>query len=190
VDADGTGAVEKAAQILADNGALVEQADVLLPDTSAVFGRVWGVALSRVVKTLGDQASLLDPGILQVASSIGEMSAVEFMDAESMRAMTANAMSKLTQRFDLLLCPTVPAGPPLAGAPIADPMRALWTEWAPWTFTFNLSRQPAITVPMGVRSDGLPNSVQMAAAQYRDDLVLRAARTIEITQPFAVVDMG
>lgn len=188
VDSNGVAAVEKAAQMLADNGAQVEQADVALPDTSAVFGRVWGAALSRVVKTLGSQVSLLDPGILQVASAIGEMSAVEFMDAESMRAITANAMAKLTQRFDLLLCPTVPAGPPLAGVPIVDPVQALWTDWAPWTFTFNLSRQPAITVPMGVRSDGLPNSVQIAAAQYRDDLVLRAARVIEVSQPFAVVE--
>jgi aspartyl-tRNA(Asn)/glutamyl-tRNA(Gln) amidotransferase subunit A len=51
---------------------------------------------------------------------------------------------------------------------------------------FNLSRQPAITVPMGARANGLPNAVQIAAAQYRDDLVLRAARAIEVAAPFAV----
>jgi aspartyl-tRNA(Asn)/glutamyl-tRNA(Gln) amidotransferase subunit A len=190
VDADGVAAVEKAAQMMADGGARVEQADAMLPDTSAVFSRVWGVALCRVVTALGDQAGLLDEGIRQVAASLGGMSAVEFMDAESMRAITANTMARLTQRFDLLLCPTVPGGPPLAGASITDPIRSLWTEWAPWTFTFNLSRQPAITVPMGPRADGLPNSVQIASAQYRDDLVLRAARTIELTQPFAVAEMG
>jgi aspartyl-tRNA(Asn)/glutamyl-tRNA(Gln) amidotransferase subunit A len=117
------------------------------------------------------------------------MSAIEFIDAEALRAAAAHAMARLHQRFDLLLCPTVPAGPPLAEAPITDPVRALWMEWAPWTFTFNLSRQPAITVPMGARGDRLPNSVQIAAAQFRDDLVLRAARTIEVTQPFAVADL-
>jgi len=94
------------------------------------------------------------------------------------------------QRYDLLLCPTVPAGPPLADAPTADPVRALSTAWAPWTFTFNLSRQPAITVPMGPRQDGLPNSVQIAAAQFRDDLVFRAARAIELAAPFAVANPG
>jgi aspartyl-tRNA(Asn)/glutamyl-tRNA(Gln) amidotransferase subunit A len=51
---------------------------------------------------------------------------------------------------------------------------------------FNLSRQPAITVPMGARANGLPNAVQIAAAQFRDDLVLRAARAVEISAPFAV----
>ena len=65
-----------------------------------------------------------------------------------------------------------------------DPVAALWSDWAPWTFAFNLSRQPAITVPVGLRSDGLPGSVQLAAARYRDDLVLRGARAIEAAGAF------
>jgi aspartyl-tRNA(Asn)/glutamyl-tRNA(Gln) amidotransferase subunit A len=191
LDADGRAAVERAAQLLADAGAYVEAAEVDLPDTSRVFGRVWGAVLARLVASLPPEtAALLDPGIRQVAAELGGMSAIEFMEAEALRAAAAHAMARLHQRFDLLLCPTVPAGPPLAEAPIDDPVRALWTEWAPWTFTFNLSRQPAITVPMGPRSDGLPNSVQIAAAQFRDDLVLRAARAIEVAQPFARVDLG
>ncbi|HVY15432.1 MAG TPA: amidase family protein [Rhodopila sp.] len=190
VDADGVAAVEKAAQLLADAGALVTQAEIDLPDTSAVFGRVWGAALARVVAVMGNNAALLDPGIHQVAQALGGMTAIEFMDAEATRAATAHAMARLHQQFDLVLCPTVPAGPPLADAPVTDPIRALWTEWAPWTFLFNLSRQPAISVPMGPRGDGLPNSVQIAAAQFRDDLVLRAARAIEAAQPFPVVDLG
>jgi aspartyl-tRNA(Asn)/glutamyl-tRNA(Gln) amidotransferase subunit A len=118
------------------------------------------------------------------------MSATEFMQAEAMRAQAGHVMARVHQRFDLLLCPTVPAGPPLADAPTVDPVKALWTAWAPWTFTFNLTRQPAISVPMGPRADGLPNSVQIAAAQFRDDLVLRAARAIEVAQPFAIADLG
>jgi aspartyl-tRNA(Asn)/glutamyl-tRNA(Gln) amidotransferase subunit A len=191
VDADGVAAVERAAQLLVDAGAYVEQADAGLPDTSAAFGRVWGAALARVVAGTPSQlVGLLDPGIREVAQTLGGMSAIEFMDAEAIRAAAGHAMARLHQRYDLVLCPTVPAGPPLADAPTVDPMRALWTAWAPWTFTFNLTRQPAITVPMGSRADGLPNSVQIAAAQFRDDLVLRAARAIELAQPFAVADLG
>jgi aspartyl-tRNA(Asn)/glutamyl-tRNA(Gln) amidotransferase subunit A len=132
---------------------------------------------------------LLDPGIHEVARAMGGMSAVEFMDAEAMRAAAGHAMARLHQRYDLVLCPTVPAGPPLADAPTTDPVRALWTAWAPWTFTFNLTRQPAITVPMGPRADGLPNSVQIAAAQFRDDLVFRAARAIEVAAPFTMPEI-
>jgi aspartyl-tRNA(Asn)/glutamyl-tRNA(Gln) amidotransferase subunit A len=187
VDADGVRAVEQAAALLHAAGAEVEEATPALPDTRVVFGRVWGAALARLVSQFGEnERGLLDPGLLEVAGSQGGMSAIAFMDAEAMRAAAGHAMAMLHQRFDLILCPTVPNGPPLADAPTVDPVRALWTEWAPWTFTFNLTRQPAITVPMGLSADGLPLSVQIVAAQYRDDLVLRGARAIEHAAPFPV----
>jgi aspartyl-tRNA(Asn)/glutamyl-tRNA(Gln) amidotransferase subunit A len=188
-DDDAITAVEQAAQLLANAGAYVEEAPADLPDPSTVFTRVWGAALGRVVASTPTQlVGLLDPGIREVASMLGGMTAVEFMDGETLRAQMGHAMGRYHQRYDLLLCPTVPAGPPFADAPTADPVSALTTAWAPWTFAFNLSRQPAITVPMGPRADGLPNSVQIAAAQFRDDLVFRAARAIELTAPFAVAD--
>ncbi|HEY4044535.1 MAG TPA: amidase family protein [Rhodopila sp.] len=196
VDPDGIAAVERAAQLLADAGANVEQVDprlpdIALPDTSLIFSRVWGAALARLVANTPTQlVGLLDPGIREVAETLGGMTAIEFMDSEATRAAAGHAMARLHQRYDLVLCPTVPAGPPLADAPTVDPVRALWTEWAPWTFAFNLTLQPAISVPMGPRSDGLPNSVQIAAAKFRDDLVLRAARTIELVQPFPLADLG
>ena len=91
-------------------------------------------------------------------------------------------MAQLHGRYHLVLCPVVPGPPPLADAPTTDPVRALIEEWAPWTFGFNLTRQPAISVPMGVGAAGLPRSVQLAAALYRDDLVLRGARVLERAQ--------
>jgi aspartyl-tRNA(Asn)/glutamyl-tRNA(Gln) amidotransferase subunit A len=191
VDTDGIAAVERAASLLAGAGAIVEQAESDLPDTSSIFGRVWGAALARLVAGQPEQLiGLLDPGIREVAQKLGGMTAIEFMDAEAMRAAAGHAMARVHQRFDLLLCPTVPAGPPLADAPTVDPVRALWRAWAPWTFAFNLTRQPAISVPLGLRSDGLPNSVQIAAAQYRDDLALRAARTIELAAPLLTAELG
>jgi aspartyl-tRNA(Asn)/glutamyl-tRNA(Gln) amidotransferase subunit A len=191
IDADGLAAVEHAASILTEAGATVEEAAADLPDTSAVFSRVWGAALARLVAILPeDRRGLLDPGIREVAERLGGMSAVAFMDAEAMRAAAGHAMARLHQRVDLVLCPTVPAGPPLADAPTVDPVQALWREWAPWTFTFNLTRQPAITMPLGFGAAGLPRSVQLAAAQYRDDLVLRAARVLELAEPVAVADLG
>jgi aspartyl-tRNA(Asn)/glutamyl-tRNA(Gln) amidotransferase subunit A len=98
-------------------------------------------------------------------------------------------MARFHQTYDLVLCPTVPAAAPAVDAPIGDPLQALWTNWAPWTFAFNLARQPAISVPMGFTASGLPRAVQLAAPIYRDDLVLRAARAIEIAQPFVMPDL-
>ena len=186
-DADAIAAVEQAARLLSAAGAEVEEASADLPDPSLVFTRVWGAALSRLVASTPTQLlNLLDPGIREVAAALGGMTAAEFMDSEATRAQVGHAMGRFHQRYDLLLCPTVPVGPPMADAPTADPIRALTAAWAPWTFMFNLSRQPAITVPLGARANGLPNAVQIAAAQFRDDLVLRAARAVEISAPFAV----
>ncbi len=190
-DADALEAVGRASRLLSDAGAYVEEAVIDLPDTSVVFSRVWGAALARLVASTPTQlVDLLDPGIREVAATLGGMTAIEFMDAEAMRAQVGHAMGAFHQRYDLLICPTVPAGPPLAEAQTADPVRSLNTAWAPWTYLFNLSRQPAMTVPMGLRGDGLPNSVQIAAAQFRDDLVLRAARVVEIAAPSPVTEPG
>jgi len=110
------------------------------------------------------------------------MSATVLMGAAARQNEAAHAMALLHLRYDLVLCPTVPNPAPLADEPLHDPAAALVTRWAPWTFLFNLTRQPAISVPLGTGAGGLPRSVQLAAAQYRDDLVLRAARTIERAQ--------
>jgi aspartyl-tRNA(Asn)/glutamyl-tRNA(Gln) amidotransferase subunit A len=190
VDWEGIAAVEQAAGLLVDAGAEVEEADAGLPDVRDIFGKVWGVALARLVASVPEhRRHMLDHGLLEVAEHCGGATAMEMMDAEAMRIAAAHAMARLHQRFDLVLCPTVPNGPPLADALTTDPVTALWTNWAPWTFAFNLTRQPAITVPMGFGASGMPRSVQIAAALYRDDLVLKAARALEHAQPFAIADL-
>jgi aspartyl-tRNA(Asn)/glutamyl-tRNA(Gln) amidotransferase subunit A len=80
---------------------------------------------------------------------------------------------------DAIICPAVPHCAPLAEAEAADPVTALWQDWAPWTFLFNLTRQPALSLPMGVNPAGLPTAVQISAPLYRDDVVLRVARAVE-----------
>jgi aspartyl-tRNA(Asn)/glutamyl-tRNA(Gln) amidotransferase subunit A len=190
IDAAGIAAVEEAATLLTEAGAHVEAAAIELPDIRAIFGRVWGVALARVVASVPvEDRPKLDPGLLEVAQAEGDMLATDFLGAEALRLQAAHAMAQLTARYDLLLSPTVPAGPPLADAPTTDPVRALWTDWAPWTFLYNLTRQPAITIPLPAGEDGLPRSVQLAAALYRDDLALRGAWAIEQAAPFAHPDL-
>ena len=187
-DGDSIAAVEEAAQILVDAGAELEMASADLPNICAVFGRVWGVALSRLVASIpeGDRGKL-DPGLLEVAAQEGGMLATDFVAAETLRIQVAHAMARLHAQYDLVLSPTVAKGAPLADAPTLDPVCALWTEWAPWTVLYNLSRQPAITVPMSPGADGMPRSVQLAAPLYRDDLALRGAWAIEQAGAFAVV---
>ena len=191
VDWEGIAAIEQAAQIFTAAGAEVEEADPGLPDTRAIFNRVWGVALTRLVNSFPSQTRhMLDPGLLDVAAANDGVTAEDFMEFEAQRIAAAHAMARFHQTYDLVLCPTVPNPPPLADARTVNPVEALWTNWAPWTCMFNLTRGPAISVPMGFAQNGLPRSVQLGATIYRDDLVLRAARVLEVAMPFGIADLS
>ena len=181
LDADGRAALEGAATMLAEQGAIVEEADPMLPDTREIFGRVWGVALARLVQTMpAEKRHLLDAGLEEVARLEGGMSAVDFLGAEAMRLEAAHAAARFHQGYDLMLTACTPTAAFAADQPTLKPVEALWRDWAPWTFAFNLTRQPAISVPIGIDENGMPRAVQLAAALYRDVLVFRAARALEI----------
>jgi aspartyl-tRNA(Asn)/glutamyl-tRNA(Gln) amidotransferase subunit A len=180
LDAEGRAALDGAARLLEAQGAIVEEADPGLPDTRAIFGRVWGVALARLVATTPeDKRPLLDAGLLEVAEREGGMAAVDYLGAEALRIEAAHAMARFHQRFDVLLTAATPTAAFAADQPTVRPTEALWRDWAPWTFAFNLTRQPAVSVPVGLDAAGMPRAVQVAAALYRDDLALRAARALE-----------
>ena len=64
--------------------------------------------------------------------------------------------------------------------PILDSSMLAWT---PFSYPFNLSQQPACTIPCGLTSDGLPIGLQLVGPMFGDALVLRAARAYEQLQP-------
>jgi aspartyl-tRNA(Asn)/glutamyl-tRNA(Gln) amidotransferase subunit A len=189
LDADGEAALVGAAKLLEEQGAIVEEADPNLPDTRAIFGRVWGVALARLVSTIpAEKRAMLDAGLGDVAEHEGGMSAIDYLGAEALRIEAAHAAARFHQRFDLMLTATTPTAAFAADQPTLRPTEALWRDWAPWTFAFNLTRQPAVTVPVGLDENGMPRAVQLAAALYRDDLVFRGARALERAAAIPLAD--
>jgi aspartyl-tRNA(Asn)/glutamyl-tRNA(Gln) amidotransferase subunit A len=130
-------------------------------------------------QTPEDKRPLLDAGIGEVARQMGGMSAADFLAADMMRMECAHAMARFHQRYDLILTAATPTAAFDADQPTIKPVESLWRDWAPWTFAFNLTRQPAISVPIGLDEAGMPRAVQVAAALYRDDLAFRAARALE-----------
>ena len=177
-DADAMDALQAARQILEALGAKVAEATIPLPDASASFAKIWGAALARQVAAIApEQHALLDHGLISLARQFSGTTAGDMLEAEALRVRAAHAMA--IADYDALICPCVPQAAPLAGAPVEDPVHALLHYWAPWTLLFNLTRQPAISLPMGVNAAGLPVAVQIAAPLYRDDVVLKIARAVE-----------
>ena len=57
--------------------------------------------------------------------------------------------------------------------------------WYPYTHPFNLSGNPAVTVPCGWASDGLPVGLQLVGPHLGDARLLRAAALFEMARPWA-----
>jgi aspartyl-tRNA(Asn)/glutamyl-tRNA(Gln) amidotransferase subunit A len=60
-------------------------------------------------------------------------------------------------------------------------------EWSPYTYPFNMTHQPAASVPCGLTKDGLPIGLQIVGPAHKDALVLRAARAFESMRPFPTI---
>ena len=97
-------------------------------------------------------------------------------------------MQGLFERYDLLLTPSVAVLPFEAGVlfPGGDsPHPWDWIRWAPYSFPFNLTNQPAASVPAGFSASGLPVGLQIVGRRFAEFTVLRAAAAFESAQPWA-----
>jgi aspartyl-tRNA(Asn)/glutamyl-tRNA(Gln) amidotransferase subunit A len=94
-------------------------------------------------------------------------------------------MRRFHETYDLLLTPTLPIAAFEAGQERPDPARQpRWINWAPFSNPFNLTQQPAASVPCGLTATGLPVGLQIVGPMHADALVLRAARAFEAARPW------
>jgi aspartyl-tRNA(Asn)/glutamyl-tRNA(Gln) amidotransferase subunit A len=89
-------------------------------------------------------------------------------------------MGEFHRRHALLLTPTLPIPAFPAGQETPDPDRERrWTSWTPFTYPFNMTQQPAASVPCGFTSDGLPIGLQIVGPRHADAEVLAAAHAFQ-----------
>ena len=90
----------------------------------------------------------------------------------------------IDQRYDLLVTPTMPIPAFQAGHDFPPHVaHKQWSDWTPFTYPFNLTRQPAISLPCGLTSTGLPIGLQITGRRFDDLGVLRLARAWERLRP-------
>jgi aspartyl-tRNA(Asn)/glutamyl-tRNA(Gln) amidotransferase subunit A len=93
-------------------------------------------------------------------------------------------MASFHQKYDLLLTPMMPIPALPVGQDLNDPATERhWIDWSPFSYPFNMTRQPAASIPCGLTGTGLPIGLQIVGPLYADARVLRAARAFETTQP-------
>ncbi|MEQ8966448.1 MAG: amidase [Azospirillaceae bacterium] len=178
--------VEEAARAFEALGARVERADPPLQDTARLYDVLWSVGAATLVDNLdGAARDRLDPGLAAMAAHGATFSAVDLTRVEVERRKLGAAMTAFHERYDLLLTPTLPIAAFAAGhdVPPGGPYET-WPDWTPFCYPFNLTQQPAASVPCGLTAEGLPAGLQIVATRGADVLVLRAAAAFEAARPW------
>ncbi|MCX5201005.1 amidase [Streptomyces sp. NBC_00237] len=172
--------VRGAVEALASLGAYVEEADPDFADPVEAFHVLWFSGAARVAQGLGrEQREAMDPGLREIVRAGARTSALEYLAAVDARMELGRRMGSFHRTYDVLVTPTLPVTAFEAGAEAPGRLGVRrWTGWTPFTYPFNLTQQPAASVPCGVDSQGLPVGVQLVAARHRDALVLRVAHAL------------
>ena len=178
---------EAAVRTFVELGAEVVDASPGLPDPFPISGTLWGTAMAAVFSENWEAVKdLLDPGMVRVIEASRDVSAVEVQSLMQERTRYYEAFRAFLAPFDLLVTPTLPcvafdAGldePPVAERPYRIPL-----DWTPFTYPFNLTGNPAATVPCGF-VEGLPVGLQLVGRFKDDATVLRAAAALEAAMPW------
>jgi aspartyl-tRNA(Asn)/glutamyl-tRNA(Gln) amidotransferase subunit A len=141
---------------------------------------IWGASHAALVRDFdGAKLVALDPGLLRLVIAAQDISASELQAAYAEMRALSQQMHAFHRDYDLLLTPTVPITAFAAGVDTPDTTRfPQWYDWTPMTWPFNLTRQPAASVPCGF-SGGLPIGLQIVGPMFSEETILRASRCVE-----------
>jgi len=185
VHAEVAAAVERAAKAFSELGAEVDTVDPGFADPRGAWLTLWYSGAAKALAHLTpEQRKRLDPGLLIHVERGEKLSAVDFLTADVARTDLGRHMKLFHRRYDLLITPSVAVPALKVGTDLSDPRREKeWIDWTPFSYPFNLTRQPAASVPCGLTSSGLPIGLHIVGRLYEDATVLRAARAFERTSP-------
>jgi aspartyl-tRNA(Asn)/glutamyl-tRNA(Gln) amidotransferase subunit A len=179
-------AFSAACGVFEELGAIVEEVNLDLSWSRKAMDIIWRAAFAEILLSLPpDQLRLIEPALLDTAISAGALSARNLQHAFKDRIRLSRQMQDFHQHYDLLLTPTLPVAAFEVGKLTPDPVRyPKWYDWTPFTWPFNMTRQPAASCPCGLTPDGLPAGLQIVGPTYGDATVLRASRAFESARPF------
>ena len=182
----------RAAEVMQELGATVEAADPELGRLRETFLDLMTTGLAGAIEGFSDPVrEQMDPGLLKFAGRGGRVSLKDYLRALEARAAAGVVMNLFHETYDLLLTPTMPIVALAAGRAVpAGSGFEGWIDWTPFTYPFNLTGQPAASMPCGLTRSGLPVGLQVVGPLYGDALVLRACRAYEAACPFVMPETG
>lgn len=172
--------VDAAVARIAAAGMTVDAADPGFQDPLAAFELLWATGAATLLRGMPGARDTIDPGLGRAWDEGETSSGVDYLQARAVAAQLGITMGAFHEQHNLLLTPTMPIVAFEAGhdVPPGSGMRG-WPDWTPYTYPFNMTQQPAISIPCGTTAAGLPVGLQIIGPRHSDDLVLAAARWIE-----------
>jgi aspartyl-tRNA(Asn)/glutamyl-tRNA(Gln) amidotransferase subunit A len=185
IDPEVESLVKAAVKRLEDLGAHIELADPPGGDPSDIFQKIWWSGAGYLLGDLSeDKRALLDPGLRKMADVGNSFTKKQFIDANASRGVYGTQMKIFMEKYDFLVTPSLAttAFDVNQLSPLDDDGKA-WMAWTPFSFPFNLTQQPAASVPCGYASNGLPVGLQIVGKMFDDRGVLAAAYAYEMAHP-------
>lgn len=180
-----------AALRLAEAGCEVEERDPGWPDPYAFHQVIYEVGLAIPwADAAAEHPDWIEPSFMDMIQRGRRVSALDYGKAVMARTVFYNDARRFFEEYDLLLTPTMPVAAwtvepevwprEIEGRPTPEIFHHL-----PFTYPFNLTGQPAASVPCGFTAEGLPVGLQIVGRWHADATVLRAAACFEAIQPWA-----
>ncbi|RBQ15849.1 amidase [Spongiactinospora rosea] len=172
---------EAAVTALGEAGVVVEAVDPPFSDPLDVFTVLWSTGMAPLLHSqLGGSPHGIDQGLAELIEQGSRHSVADYLIARRAALGIGTAMGAFHREYDVLLTPTVPIEPFAAGHDVPPGSGARsWLEWTPFTLPFSLSQQPALSVPAGTTSRGLPVGLQIVGARHAEGLVLAVGAAVE-----------
>jgi Asp-tRNA(Asn)/Glu-tRNA(Gln) amidotransferase A subunit family amidase len=142
---------------------------------------VWG-------ERLPEDGEKMDRSLRAFLKFGATVTAAQYLRAQRRRLELWTEVQRFLARFDLLITPTVAVPPFEVGKPGLNAINGQPCSplgWMPFCFPFNLTGQPAATVPVGFTRAGLPVGLQIVGRRHADHTVLAASAAFEAAQPWA-----
>ncbi len=185
VDPEIAECVAAAVHVFEELGAQIDLAGPGFSDPVVSFGRLFYGGAANAMRDLdGEARACMDPALVAAADEGASQSSLDYMAAMNEQRSLTERMGRFHMRYDLLLTPTLPIPAFEAGRDTPKGWNGeRWPSWTPFTYAFNMTGQPACSVPCGFTKDGLPVGLQIVGPRHADALVLRAAHTYQMARP-------
>jgi len=180
-------ACARAAKVFRELGCRVDEVQPKWPSPKACWEEIFCGGIATRMAPYLDRRSEIDAGLYQIIERTLKNPPTAYPQAWLDRLAWWQHPRAFFEKYDLLLTPTI-ACPPfrvnqdnppeIAGRPAAA------YAWIPFTYPFNLTGQPASSVPCGFSKDGLPIGLQIVGRRYDDMTVMRASAAFEKARPW------